>query len=235
MKIPPPISRSRSLGFSLKELAVALAAVAVILLLAAMAVRSVREKALRTQCRNNLMVIGVALKNYSLANDGSLPDCSPDNPQFSGGAWPWDINTNLVDELNRQGASRNNLYCPANPAMNSLEHWEFWRFTQTSLRIISYGMLFNGQGQEPPELWRKNLMGDGLMPPSQTELGFDATVSMNGDFIHIRGIWTDRSNHVRGSRPQGGNILFEDQHVDWRNFKQMHPRFSTHPSGLWYF
>lgn len=214
---------------------VVLGCVAVLILLAAIALRSAREKALRTQCRSNLMQIGVALKNFSAANSGSLPDCSPNNPQFSGGAWPWDISTNLVSELARQGASRSNLYCPANPAMNTMEHWEFWRFTHTSLRIISYGLLFNGQSQEPPEFWRKNLLGDGATSPSQTELGFDATVSMNDDFIHIRGTWTDRSNHVRGSRPMGGNVLFEDGHVEWRDFKHMRPRFSTSPPAEWYY
>src|SRR5471032_2142659 len=113
-------------GFSVKELVVVLASVA---WLAVVAIRSAKEKALRAQCRNNLMQVGVALKNYSVAHDGSLPDCSPDNPQFSGGAWPWDIHPNLVSELEHQSATRNNLYWPANPAMNTVEHWEFWRFT----------------------------------------------------------------------------------------------------------
>ena len=222
-------------GFSRKDLLVVIASATVIAVLLVMVALSAKQRALRTQCRNNLKQIGAALKSYSLANDGLLPNCSRSNPEFSGGAWPWDISTNLVSELEQRGAARNNLYCPANPAMNDVSHWEFWRFTHSRLRVIGYGMLFNGQGQIPPSFWRKDLLGDGGNPPAQTELGFDATVSMRDDFEHIVGTFTDRSNHMRGSQPTGGNVLFEDQHVDWRDFKQMQPRFSTQPAALWYF
>jgi hypothetical protein len=58
---------------------------------------------------------------------------------------------------------------------------------------------------------------------------------MNNDFIHVRGINVDRSNHVRGQKPLGGNVLLEDGHVDWRNFKQLQPRMQTWPPALWYF
>jgi hypothetical protein len=235
MKCLPAAKRNLAGAIRLLDVAAIICVLGVLAFVVALGMRSAEEKALRAQCRNNLMHIGTALKQYSLANAGSLPDCSPANPEFAGGAWPWDISTNLVSELARLGAGRDSLYCPANPAMNTLEHWEFWRFTHTSIRVISYGMLFYGQGQEPRTYWRKNLLGDGVTPPAKTELGFDGTVSMDDDFIHIRGTWTDRSNHVRGSQPMGGNILFEDQHVDWRKFEQMQPRFSTFPPATWYF
>lgn len=235
MKTSLPVSRSRLEGFSIKELLVVIAVVVVLAVVAFWGIKAAQEHSLRTQCRNNLMKIGGALKDFSQANGGSLPDCSPDSPQFSGGAWPWDVNTNLVDELMNRGVSRKDFYCPGNPAMNDESHWEFWRFTHGSIRVISYGMLFNGRQQVPPEFWRKDLSGSGSQPASQTELGFDATVSMRGDFAHIVGIFTDRSNHLRNNQPKGGNVLFEDQHVEWRNFKQMELRFTTIPNAAWYF
>lgn len=228
-------SKLRSGGFSRKELIVVLGAVAVLAVLAVLGISAAKERYLRTQCRNNLMQIGGALKEFSQANGGLLPDCSPENPQFFGGAWPWDISTNLVAELQRHGVSRNSLYCPANPAMNDVSHWEFWRFTHSRIRVISYGMLYNGRGQIPPDFWRKDLSGAGSVPPSQTELGFDATVSMNDDFAHIVGTFTDRSNHMHGNQPKGGNILFEDMHVEWRDFAKMQLQFTTRPNADWYF
>ncbi|MFH1883893.1 MAG: type II secretion system protein [Planctomycetota bacterium] len=45
------------------------------------------------------------------------------------------------------------------------------------------------------------------------------------------GVWSrwqiyDRTNHLRrGSRPAGGNILFVDGHVQWRNFNEMEHRW----------
>lgn len=223
----------RSCGFSLKELIFVLAGVVVLALLAVLGIGAAKERYLRTHCRNNLMQIGGALKEFSQANSGLLPDCSPDT-QFSGAAWPWDISTNLVTELSKRGVSRNSLYCPANPKMNDISHWDFWRFTHSSIRVISYGTLFTGQGQIPPEFWRKDLAGAGSTP-SQTELAFDATVSMNDDFAHVIGTFTDRSNHMRGSQPKGGNILFEDMHVEWRDFGEMQLRFATMPNANWYF
>lgn len=231
----PSFSRCRACGFSIKELIVVLAAAAVLAVLAVLAISSAKERSLRIKCRNNLMQIGTALRDFSLADGGSLPDCSPASPQFSGGAWPWDISTNLVSDLQGRGVSRNSFYCPANPAMNDASHWEFWRFTHSSIRVISYGTLFYGRGQIPTEFWRKDLSGNGAIPPSQTELAFDATVSMRGDFAHVVGIFTDRSNHMRGNQPKGGNVLFEDMHVQWRDFSQMQLRFATRPDGAWYF
>lgn len=235
MKTSLSALRPRSYGFSIKELLVVVAVVAVLAIVAVLGIGAAREQSQRSQCRNNLMQIGGALKDFSQVNGGSLPDCSADSPQFSGGAWPWDVSTNLVSELQGRGVSRDAFYCPGNPAMNDVSHWEFWRFTRGSIRVISYGMLFNGREQVPPDFWRKDLSGSGSLPASQTELGFDATVSMRGDFAHIVGIFTDRSNHMRGSRPKGGNVLFEDQHVQWRPFEQMQLRFTTIPNAAWYF
>lgn len=235
MKILLQTRRESLRGFSLKELAVAVAVVLVLAALAVAAVSLARERALRARCRANLGHIGAALKSYSDAHGNLLPDCSEDNPQFSGGAWAWDVNTNVITELEQRGVARNDFYCPANPGMNTLSHWEFWRFTRTRIRVISYGLLLYGNGQIPPDYWRKDLAGSGGHPPAQTELGFDATLSMGGDFHHITGIFTDRSNHVGRRLPYGGNILFEDQHVDWRDFKQMQHRFNTFPAAAWYF
>ena len=235
MRISVSISRRAKTGFSLKELLVVVATLIVIALLAFMIFRSARERALRIQCGKNLALIGGALKSFSQTNGGSLPNCHRPDGEYWGGAWPWDINTNLVTELELQGVTRNAFYCPANPKMNDISHWEFWRFTSSRIRVISYGLLLYGKGQVPPEFWRKDLLGSGSAPPSQTEMAFDATVSMRGDFGRIVGTFTDRSNHMRGSQPRGGNILFEDQHVEWRDFSQMKHRFTTMPDCDWYF
>jgi type II secretory pathway pseudopilin PulG len=220
-------------GFGLKDLIVVIAVLAVLIVVALFGLRSHGERAVRLQCQRNLQQVGSAMIAYTLAHDGLLPDSSPGNPLYGGGAWPWDINTNLFNELVRQGASTNSLYCPANPAMNDDVHRNFWRYAHNSMQVISYGMLFNGQSLVPSQYWRVNLLGSGGAP-EQTELGFDATISMDGDFMHIRGFNTDRSNHVHGSDPVGGNILFEDGHVNWHDFKQMRDRFHT-AGAVWYF
>ncbi|MHB8520450.1 MAG: hypothetical protein ACYDH9_06800 [Limisphaerales bacterium] len=41
-----------------------------------------------------------------------------------------------------------------------------------------------------------------------------------------------RTSHLNGTRPAGGNILFIDSHVEWRNFRNMTNRVGD-PTFWW--
>jgi len=191
-----------------------------------------KERMARIHCRANLMQIGTALQLYAKDNHDLLPDCSRANPRLAGPNWPWDTHTNLVNFFEAKGATRQNLYCPANPAMNDDRHWNFWKSDPNPARVTGYGLLLNGYSQVPRNLWRTSLNATNQSSPALTELGFDATVCTDDKYVGIGDAWSDRSNHVRGNRPMGGNILFEDQHVAWRDFGDMLIRFTTfNPAG----
>jgi hypothetical protein len=226
-----PSKRGRIAG-AIRPLDVAaiICVIAVLALLGFLVSDRIRERAIRSRCAGNLARIGQGLGLYSSDNRGELPDCTGQDPRYGQTGWPWNLSTNLINELGAKGLTRETYYCPANPGMNDDRHWNFWRAFNADSRVIGYGMLFKGTSAVAPNSWVTRLAQGGAAP-SQTELGFDATASQGDDYTRIQGLWIDRSNHMRKSSPLGGNILFADQHVSWRDFGQMRVRFQTPGPG----
>lgn len=95
-----PKQRARRVGFTLIELLVVIAIIAILIALLLPAVQQAREAARRTQCKNNLKQIGLALHNY-LSTHSVLP------PGYCIGAakgGTWSVHARILPFLDQANA-----------------------------------------------------------------------------------------------------------------------------------
>ena len=218
-------SRRPRRGFTLIELLTVIAVVGILFALSFFGVTRVRASARRAQCISNLRQIGNALHTYAGEYRGNLPDNS------SGGAWAWDVKYEIIQRLGRPGDLKDIVYCPNGEFPEKDMLWD--GFKSGGFRAIGYVLLLPGTPSLDPAVVNSRLTSPPVMnssgvlttpSPAQRELAVDATISLGpGNFTHVQGMapTPHRANHLDGSRPAGGNILFLDGHVDWRPFAQM--------------
>jgi prepilin-type N-terminal cleavage/methylation domain-containing protein/prepilin-type processing-associated H-X9-DG protein len=232
-------------AFTLVELLVVMAVVALLVCLRLPAFARVRGQTTRAQCAANLKQYDLAVQTYGADNGSYLP-ALPNQ-----GSWPWDMPASISTLLSRYGAQRQQLYCPANPSQNVNG---LWNFGLPTFRTTGYAMAFPDSASvladdENSTLNASVRTATGADPafgpagtvyvvkPSQRMLLADVVISLPGQnnpalaasyqWINIPGGynapgWTGhRTSHLNGALPAGGNLGMLDGHVEWRSFTNM--------------
>jgi len=137
-------------------------------------------------------------------------------------------------------------YCPSNPSFNNTNTWWFDKIynghNPPTFRITGYVWLLPGEPNVNPLGPNKDigvyepltLEGNAKHKPTDTPIVSDVVISYNNNFavVPVGGLphnVVQRTSHLNGRNPAGGNMNFLDGHVEWRKFQTMTNKFGVNP------
>jgi len=218
--------------------------------LAAAKDRALRISCASNEHQVGLSLLILANDNNSLLPDlhyqpyGTAVPGTPNPPANSVyGLWPWDISSEFTTNMIEDGSTRKVFYDPANSTFNQDKVWDYGvagapdATVQSQFRITGYVWLVPGAGANAggagtitaQTFWKTNILGSPMQRPSYSEVCVDvvaADLTAPSPYAHFQkgGLPANviqRTSHLQGAMPAGGNDLFLDGHVKWRDWAVM--------------
>lgn len=211
-------------AFTLVELLVVIGIIAILISVLLPALTRARLHAQRVNCSSNLRQIGHIWHMYSNEHQGYFPASG-----VNLGNWTL-ITVDQRDLFINRYRLRNGriFYCPNyRPFTGELSDndWEYTRTDTTPYTVpISYAIYSNNLDAT---FWYQALKNN-LKPPvknrdtrlAERPLAFDETDFYSPPYYGFK-TYAFSNHFERGPFPAGGNALFGDGHVEWRQWKQM--------------
>jgi prepilin-type N-terminal cleavage/methylation domain-containing protein/prepilin-type processing-associated H-X9-DG protein len=243
---PKPWRRQARSAFTLIELLVVIAIIAILATLLLPTLQRAKEMGKRSNCRGNLRQIGFILLMYADDNQNRFPTMVTPPPWPPTGGWAWDFprmptGNILVGTPHpwsdaatvAKGSRKKILFCPSNFELNKNDQcWGPPHCGPENFVITGYvWTLYSGNATKVPlNLQVATSKGIPGRSVAETELAADVIVSMDKiNYLHAIGYFDQRTNHMDGKQPAGGNILFVDGHVQWRPWSQRKYVFGPSP------
>jgi prepilin-type N-terminal cleavage/methylation domain-containing protein len=238
-------SRKRALfsqagrAFTLIELLVVIAIIAILAAMLLPALAQAKERAKRTQCKNNQKQFTLALIMYAYDNKDYLPTHEATDAG-SQGYWVWDFPWDVGMTLLRNGTEYKTYYCPGTePRFTEADWLALWNFATNNYHVLGYAMTLANTASlaasnQNTKIYPQPIgIGPLSVMPVATDrvLIADATLSLPGqddasmrssyNFTSVPGGYSKphTSPHLNGALPAGGNQGMLDGHIEWRRFQ----------------